>query len=143
MCFEIRTAELKDLSAALALDKESFGVDAWTLLDYIGVFSMPDVKKFTALAEGNFAGFAASQYDREKSAVCLMTLAVDPRYRRRGIGSALLKAAEEAFGEVPAYLYVDQANSAAIRLYEKTGYQLTGRIPSYYMNGNDALVMEK
>ena len=56
MCFEIRNAELKDLGAALALDKESFGVDAWTLMDYLGVFSIGTVRKFTAMADGKFAG---------------------------------------------------------------------------------------
>ena len=144
MCFEIRKAELKDLGSALELDRLSFGVDAWTVMDYIGLFSVRDVKKFTALADGQFAGFAASEFDREDGAVCLMTLAVDPRFRRRGIGTALLKAAESAFGQKQRfYLYADIQNEAAIRLYEHAGYKKTGVIPSYYINGNDALIMEK
>lgn len=144
MSFEIRKAELKDLGAALALDRVSFGVDAWTIMDYIGVFSMHGVKSFTAVAEEEFAGFAASEFDREEDAVCLMTLAVVPKYRRQGIGSALLKAAESAFSPKDRfYLYVDIENLSAIRLYERAGYRRTGTIASYYMNGNDALVMEK
>lgn len=143
MCFEIRKAELRDLGDALKLDKMSFGPDAWTVMDYMGVFSMRDVKKFTAVSGGEFAGFAASQYDRKEEAVCLMTIAVSPKHRRKGIGAALLKAAETAFGPNRIYLYVDAENTDAIRLYRHAGYEAAGMIPSYYMNGNDALVMEK
>ena len=44
MSFKIRKAVLSDLNAALQLDREAFGVDAWTFLDYMGVFSIRSVK---------------------------------------------------------------------------------------------------
>ena len=142
MVFEIRKAELRDLGPALALDREAFGPDAWTVMDYAAVFSENSVKKFTAVSGGKFAGFGASEWDREQNAVCLMTLAVRPEFRGRGIGSALLKAMEEAFGtSSDVYLYVDIENETAVRLYRRAGYKQTGIIPSYYMNGHDAIVM--
>ncbi len=58
MSYVIRKAALSDLSPALQLDREAFGVDAWTFLDYMGVFSIRSVKKFTAEEEGKYAGFA-------------------------------------------------------------------------------------
>ena len=142
MVFEIRKAELRDLGPALALDREAFGPDAWTVMDYAAVFSENSVRKFTAVSGGKFAGFGASEWDREQNAVCLMTLAVRPEFRGRGIGSALLKAMEEAFGtSSDVYLYVDIENETAVRLYRRAGYKQTGIIPSYYMNGHDAIVM--
>ena len=143
MCFEIRKAVLSDLNAALELDREAFGVDAWSILDYAGVFSFRSVKKFTALVDDKFAGFAASEFDRQQDAICLMTLAVRPEYRKRGIGTALLKHCEEAFAIKKYYLNVDCTNESAIRLYLRMGYQQTGILPSYYLNGHDALIMEK
>ena len=143
MCFEIRNSVLSDLDPALKLDREAFDEDVWTLLDYIGVFSDREARRFTAVADGKFAGFGASEMDRENHAVCLLTLAVRPEYRNRGIGAALLKHMEEAFGRSDVYLYVDTENRGAIRLYEKAGYRKTGSIRSYYMNGHDALIMEK
>lgn len=143
MCFEIREAVLHDLGPALRLDRECFGVDAWTFLDYCGVFSARGVKKFTALADGEFAGFAASEYDYRKKAVCMMTLAVCPEYRRRGIGTALLKKSEDAFPAKKCYLYVDAANETAIRLYEQLGYRRNGIEAAYYLNGHDAIVFTK
>ena len=143
MCFEIRKAEIRDLGPALALDREAFGPDAWTVMDYAAVFSENSVKKFTAVSEGKFAGFGASEWDQEQNAVCLLTLAVRPEFRNRGIGSALLQAMENAFGKTDVYLYVDAENVTAIRLYRRAGYEHAGVIPSYYMNGHDALIMEK
>ena len=143
MCFEIRKASFSDLGAAYQLDQESFGADAWTMLDYAGVFSFRSVKKFTALVDGKFAGFAASEYDPDRKAVCLMTLAVKPEFRRKGIASSLLRHCEDAFPAGNFYLMVDCENHAAIRLYQKSGYRQTGVRPAYYLNGHDALVMEK
>lgn len=131
------------MKAALQLDQETFGVDAWTFLDYAGVFSFHGVKKYTALVDGSFAGFAAAEYDPGRKAVCLMTLAVCSEFRKMGIGSALLKRCEEAFKQRKYYLTVDCDNQSAIRLYLKNGYVQTGVIRSYYMNGHDALEMEK
>ena len=143
MCFTIRRSVPGDFGRALALDREVFGPDAWTVMDYIGVFSENSVRKFTAEADGKFAGFAASEFDRRSGAVCLLTLAVVPQNQRRGIGSALLRSIETAFGERDAYLYVDAANETAIRLYRRAGYVQTGSLPGYYMNGHDALVFRK
>ena len=134
---------LSDISAVQRLDQEAFGVDAWSLLDFAGLFSFRGIKKFTALVDGNFAGFAASEYDSSEKAVCLMTLAVRPEYRRRGIGTALIKACEDAFPGKDCYLTVDCENESAIRLYQQLGYQQTDVLPAYYLNGHDAWEMEK
>ena len=143
MDYEIRKSVLSDLGPALELDREAFGVDAWTILDYIGVFSIGSIQKFTALAGEKFAGFAAMEFDRKKKAACLMTLAVRPEYRKLGIGAALLQTCEDAFPGKTCYLTVDEANEGAIRLYQRAGYRQTGIEPAYYLNGHDALIFYK
>ena len=35
-------------------------------------------------------------------------------------------------------LETEEANTAALRLYEKLGFVRDKRLPSYYLNGNDA-----
>ena len=72
-----------------------------------------------------------------------MTLAVRPEFRKRGIGTALLRTCEEAFPGRNYYLNADTANEEAIRLYERSGYRQTGIEPGYYLNGHDAIIMEK
>lgn len=78
----------------------------------------------------------------------ILTLAVDPDARRRGIGRALVEAATGAArmaGAELMFLEVAQDNPAAIRLYEATGFRNVGVRPGYYDRGAqgrvDAVVM--
>jgi ribosomal protein S18 acetylase RimI-like enzyme len=57
---------------------------------------------------------------------------VHRRARRRGIGAALMKAAEEAAIECGKTLLVlDTASDDAERLYERSGWTRVGTIPGY------------
>ena len=75
----------------------------------------------------------------------ITTFAVDPRWRRRGVGEWLLlglldRAVERHARE--ATLEVRLSNMPARRLYEKYGFRPVGIRPRYYSdNGEDALIM--
>ena len=75
----------------------------------------------------------------------ITTFAVDPRWRRRGVGEWLLlglldRAVERRARE--ATLEVRLSNMPARRLYEKYGFRPVGIRPRYYSdNGEDALIM--
>jgi GNAT superfamily N-acetyltransferase len=57
---------------------------------------------------------------------------VHRRARRRGVGAAILAAAEDAAGAAGKTLLVlDTASGDAERLYEKLGWQRCGIIPGY------------
>jgi [ribosomal protein S18]-alanine N-acetyltransferase len=80
----------------------------------------------------------------------ILTLAVRPTDRRRGIAAALVEAASSVAlaraGEV-MWLEVAEDNPAAIALYGRTGFTLAGRRPRYYPRPNggfaDALLMRR
>jgi ribosomal-protein-alanine N-acetyltransferase len=73
------------------------------------------------------------------------TFAVDPVWRRRHVGEALLLATMDLAierGAREATLEVRLSNLAARRLYEKYGFRPVGIRPHYYSDDNeDALVM--
>ena len=73
------------------------------------------------------------------------TFAVDPPWRRRRIGEALLLAMMDLAmerGAREATLEVRLTNLAARRLYEKYGFRPVGIRPRYYSDNNeDALIM--
>ena len=75
----------------------------------------------------------------------ITTFAVDPEYRRQGIGHAILRellALSHRVGAVVATLEVRATNVAARRLYERYGFRPVGVRPRYYTdNGEDALIM--
>ena len=75
----------------------------------------------------------------------ITTFAVDPRWRRRGVGERLLLALLDLAAERrarEATLEVRLSNMPARRLYEKYGFRPVGIRPRYYSdNGEDALIM--
>ena len=77
----------------------------------------------------------------------VISIAVDPAYRRRGIGRALMlesmKAMKERYGGKEVFLEVRVSNEPAIRLYEKLGFKKVKRVISYYSDGEDAYIMAR
>jgi ribosomal-protein-alanine N-acetyltransferase len=73
----------------------------------------------------------------------IATIGVDPHYQRRGIGRAMLRAAEEYLKTPRVRLTVRMSNQGAITLYEQEGYHTIDIWKGYYNDGEDGLVMEK
>jgi ribosomal-protein-alanine N-acetyltransferase len=74
----------------------------------------------------------------------ILTLAVAPDERRRGIGRHLVAAAQEFArqrGARAMFLEVGMTNAAARSLYATAGFVEVGRRPGYYAAGQDALVL--
>lgn len=74
----------------------------------------------------------------------VVSVAVLPEYRKKGIGRALI---EEAIAGVKLkksdelYLEVRCSNTEAIRLYEKLSFVIKQRLKAYYRDGEDAYLM--
>jgi ribosomal-protein-alanine N-acetyltransferase len=76
----------------------------------------------------------------------IYTLDVDPVYRRRGIGTMLIRALEErlcARGAARARLEAALDNPEALALYRKLGYRESGLVRDYYGRGRHAVRMRK
>lgn len=140
---EIQPASLRDLSALRRLEQACFQKDAWPLLELMAVLSWPDVTKLKAVEAGEMVGFVACDPRPAEHASWIATIAVDPRYQRRGIGRALLRACEDRSRYPSLRLTVRMSNHPAISLYEKEGYRSVDIWKRYYNDGEDGLVMEK
>jgi ribosomal-protein-alanine N-acetyltransferase len=75
----------------------------------------------------------------------IATIATHPEFRRQGIGTLILKSAlkdASTDGVRRAFLEVRASNEAAISMYHKFGFEITGRRAKYYKdNGEDAILM--
>ena len=71
----------------------------------------------------------------------LISLAVHPTYRRRGIGETLIKRAMETLSEKKMWAEVRRGNQGARAFYQKMGFQIVGILPNYY-GKEDALIVE-
>lgn len=73
------------------------------------------------------------------------SVAVDTSHRRLGIAECLIRAALQqarAGGAEKSFLEVRASNQAALRLYEKMGFQVDGIRAQYYQdNHEDAILM--
>jgi ribosomal-protein-alanine N-acetyltransferase len=76
----------------------------------------------------------------------IITIDVIAEARRSGVGSALLRAAEDRLrenGALTVALETAVNNAAAIRFYKDKGYFVEKTVRGYYSNQLDALVMTK
>lgn len=79
--------------------------------------------------DGRLVGVATWLLDSDGAAAEVRALAVDESARGRGVGRALLGAAEEAIrmaGVRTAWLVTTNDNLAALALYQSVGWRLTG-----------------
>ena len=76
----------------------------------------------------------------------IVSVAVLPQYRRKGVGEALINEAikgMQLYNAKQCFLEVRVTNAAAISLYKKLGFEVTRTIHGYYADGEDAYLMSK
>lgn len=75
----------------------------------------------------------------------IQTVAVEPDWRGRGIGSRLIRFAEEwIFRQTPnVFINVSSFNPDARRLYERLGFQVVGELHDYIVAGHSEILMRK
>lgn len=99
-----------------------------------------------ALKDGLVIGYAGIMVVAAGVPADLLTIAVLPDFRGKGIAQSMLAELASWAGEKGAtevILEVDTKNEAAIRLYELAGYEKISTRANYYGLGVDALVMRK
>lgn len=137
---DIGASELLAALHARAFDQAWSAAEIVQLLQNAAVFALVSREE----TPQGFAMAWAAAGDAE-----LLTIAVVPEARRRGVGAALLSAAgvaAHARGAVTMHLEVAEDNAAARALYERLGYEAVGRRPAYYARESrrvDAVLMTR
>ncbi len=109
-----------------------------------------------AVLDGKIVGYVMSRVERSlgfikrslpKKVGHVVSIAILPEYRRRGIGTRLMievmRRLKDVYGAKEVYLEVRVSNEPAIKLYEKLGFQKVRRIRFYYLDGEDAWLMAR
>jgi ribosomal-protein-alanine N-acetyltransferase len=153
--FRIRQFEQADFETLWRIDQSCFDPQlAYSRPELAFYIRRPGA--FTLLAEahdadskmaGNGAktlGFIVAESRRKNGHI--ITIDVIAEARRSGIGSSLLRAAEEKLtraGTVTVTLETPVNNLTAIRFYKREGYFVEKTVAGYYSGLLDALVMTK
>jgi len=138
--FAIREYRAADFDRLWRIDQLCFppGI-AYTQMDLTGFVTRRKaitlVAEFAAGSEfaGGIAGFAVAQPVRNIGRI--LTLDIIPGARRLGLGTRLMQECEErlhAGGCLQVFLETAVNNEAAIRLYQKLGYEILRTLPLYY-----------
>lgn len=142
----IRAARAEDLDALLRLEKASFATDRLSRRSLRNAMQSPAAALLVASLDRGVAGYALVQFRSNSSAARLYSLAVDRSLSGRGIGRALLVAAERAArrrGCGFMRLEVGARNRRAASLYQSNGYTPIAILPRYYADGGDAVRLQK
>jgi ribosomal protein S18 acetylase RimI-like enzyme len=109
------------------------------------VISNPSAQVYVADFAGEIAGLVVFTTNAPLLGGYVMTLAVQPAHRNRGIGRQLLAFAEElVFRDSPnIFLCVSSFNHDAQRFYERLGYQRIGELTDFIIEGAGEILMRK
>jgi len=142
-----RPAAAEDLPALVSLDTETFGDDAWSAASWAAELAQVPTSRHVELVEGEDGEVLAYVVVMVVADVAdLQRIAVHPSARRTGLGGDLLAAAIEraaSRGCERMLLEVADANTAALALYHRAGFEALHRRPDYYGAGRDALVLQR
>ncbi len=136
----VRPLGYSDLPAVISIERRAFPTP-WSLAMFVLELAKPSGIYLGGPARGRVAGYLICS--RYADIWHLMNIAVDPGWRRRGLGAAMLSEMLRRIGEDGACtLEVRTSNSPAIELYERFGFRAAGTRPRYYRDtGEDALIM--
>lgn len=101
---------------------------------------------YTAVINNDPAGYISLLERGTASVVWITDLVVDAANRRRGVGGALLAAAQEWAGSRShrrLIFEVQSKNLPGIRLAQKSGFEFCGYNDHYYINQDVALFFSK
>ncbi len=134
---------LKDLPEILAIERASFN-NPWSKESFTNELSGPLSCTIIAKSSSDSLACGYCCYRVITPEAELLRIAVRPEERLDGVGRALL---DEMFRLLrlqqvtTVYLEVSETNQAALALYKKSGFLVTGRRPGYYDQDTTAALL--
>ena len=130
MSVEIRKALASDIDDLAAIETAVFPGDRISRRSFRALIERETAEALVAISGDRLAGYAIVLFRKGSGVARLYSIAVSPEANGRGVGKALLEAAEDAAFEndrLILRLEVREDNPRAIMLYEKNGYHEVGR----------------
>lgn len=129
----IEPGQTRDADELVRIHAKGF-YRGWPSAEFASFLSERDTPVYVACdARRRIAGFALVRIAADEAE--LLTIAVDPKWRGKGLGRALLQAAFADLLTSPArrmFLEVSEENAAAIKLYQRLGFTTIAQRQGYY-----------
>jgi len=145
--YELRSLTVAQLDDCWRLDQRCFlDGEAYSRETFEYLLTASESVSYRIVAQNNaMAGFVIGLVEPDHTGH-ITTIGIAPEHRRRHLGSRLMEKTEAGFAQRNVRivrLEVRSANVAAQKLYLSLGYSVTQRLPRYYSNGGDGLLMVK
>ena len=141
--FIFTDATLNDLPEILAIERASFK-NPWSKKSLTSELANPLANTIIAKSSRNSSVYGYSCCKIIVPEAELLRIAITPECRRQGTARALL---DEIFKLLhlqqvtTVFLEVSETNQAALALYKKSGFLVTGSRPGYYDQGTTAALL--
>ena len=145
--YDIRPLTISQLDECWRLDQRCFvDGEAYSRETFEYLLTASESVSYRAVTPGSvMVGFVIGLVEPDHTGH-VTTVGVSPEHRRRHLAKRLMLQVEEGFKRRNVRLVrleVRSLNTAAQRVYENLGYAITQRLPKYYSNGGDGLLMLK
>jgi len=145
--YDIRPLTISHLDECWRLDQRCFvDGEAYSRETFEYLLTAPESVSYRAAAPGGaMVGFVIGLIEPDHTGH-ITTVGVSPEHRRRHLAKRLMSEVERGFRQRNVRLVrleVRSLNVPAQKLYERLGYAVTQRLPKYYSNGGDGLLMLK
>jgi len=142
---KLRKFSLSDLEQIMEIEKISFPNRKLFSEDYFRKLYQKYPEGFiVAEDKGKILGYAIGEVQKDCGKI--ISIAVHPAWRKKGIGKKLANFLIEHFKKEnlkKISLHVRKNNLAAISFYQNLGFQILKTIKNYYQNGDDADLISK
>ncbi len=138
----IRPFSISDLDRILQIEKKSFPKSPYDWATFVNLhFLHPEtfwvyVDTTRDREEGQMMGYIIFSKDGH-----IISIAVHPQHRRKGIGKELLQRVMNTPPLKKVWAEVRKSNEGAQAFYFQMGFQIVGEVPNYYGN-EDALIVQ-
>jgi ribosomal protein S18 acetylase RimI-like enzyme len=142
----VRTAEIGDVPKLVAIETRCFETDRVSARSFRHLLRHAHSINLVATVDSAVVGYVTVLLRKGSHLARVYSLAVDPQWQGRGIGTRVLEAAEgraAIAGCRRLRLEVRTDNDRAVRQYERAGYVQIGEKAGYYEDGETALRFEK
>lgn len=143
---DIKISEMTkdDIESVVKIEEEAYGKHHWAKSSFYDEMANNLAKYYTAKTpSGELVGYAGTWHIIDEGHIT--TIAVKKEFLRNHIGEAIIqRIIDDCYKNGVKYLTLEVrvSNTAAIKLYEKYGFQSLGTRKGYYQDNNeDALIM--
>lgn len=140
----IEKAQLKDLESIVSIEQKVFYTDSYPPFVVRQLFDISEEYFMVAKEENNILGYVIGGINSSEKQGWILSLAVDPEARGKGLGKQLLEKLvallkSKNIEQIALTVYPD--NTSAIKIYKDLGFVGDLVLDNYFLDNEKRVIM--